>query len=71
MNGVAGVLEKGGRDDEALAAMAEAYEIASKVPGVEEEVLMGAKKNLDGLRRHVAKKKRKAEAQAKAEAREL
>ena len=65
LNGVAGVLERLGRDAEAVAAMAHALELATALPGIEPDVVAAAAKNLAGLKRHVD---RKAAAKAAASA---
>eukprot|EP00966_Prymnesium_polylepis_P179593 4158269-Prymnesium_polylepis.1 len=50
-NGVAGVLEKLGRDDEAVSAMERAYALTVDAKGSEADpAAVRAKKNLDGLR---------------------
>mmetsp|Transcript_46674 Transcript_46674/g.122577 ORF Transcript_46674/g.122577 Transcript_46674/m.122577 type:complete len:336 (+) Transcript_46674:48-1055(+) len=63
-NGVAGVLEKLNRDDEAVAEMQKAYDIAAELnePGIGES----AKGNLEGLKAHVARKRRAREAKGAA-----
>ena len=59
LNGVAGILERLGRYDEAIEAMTEAYELAKAIPDVPSQVVDGAKRNLDGLTRHIARKRRR------------
>lgn len=63
INGVAGVLEKLGRDDDAIAAMTRAHDL---VQGSEDEsVVRGAQRNLAGLQAHVRRKReRQAQGQA-------
>lgn len=69
INGVAGVLEKLGRDDEAIAAMTRAHEFVQG--SADEDVVRGAERNLAGLKAHV-KRKRERQAREKAQdAREL
>ena len=57
-NGIAGILEKLNRDEEAVAAMAKALEIAQNVEDAGTDIVRGAQKNLDGLKAHVLRKKR-------------
>ena len=57
MNGVAGILEKTGRYDEAIQAMGEAYEMTEKLTGLEPGMLEGAKRNLEGMKAHIARKR--------------
>jgi len=64
-NGLAGVLEKLNRDEEAVSAMAKALEIAQGLN--EPEWTEGARRNLAGLKAHVARKadRRQSESQAR------
>ncbi|KAL1524970.1 hypothetical protein AB1Y20_019846 [Prymnesium parvum] len=56
-NGIAGVLELLDRDDEAIAAMEEAYRLALEAKGAEDDPdVLRAKKNSDGLRAHIERK---------------
>lgn len=64
LNGVAGTLEKLGRDDEAIGAMEAAYKMAEKAPSADASMVSQAKRNLDGLRAHVKRKRAKAKAKA-------
>uniref|UniRef100_A0A7S0NMZ4 MalT-like TPR region domain-containing protein n=1 Tax=Calcidiscus leptoporus TaxID=127549 RepID=A0A7S0NMZ4_9EUKA len=60
INGVAGVLEKIGRDDEAVAAMSRAHELVQALDHAQpdkEERLRQAKRNLDGLKEHIRRKR--------------
>jgi hypothetical protein len=58
-NGLAGVLERIGRDQEAVSRMSEAYQYAKGSPTASKEVIAGARRNLDGLKAHIARKQRK------------
>ena len=68
INGVAGTLEKLGRYEEAISAMAEAYEMAKSVPDASPQLVEQAKRNLDGLRAHI---QRKRQSQTRDQGREL
>jgi tetratricopeptide (TPR) repeat protein len=59
INGVGGVLEKLGRDEEAVKAMGEAYQIARKAVDATPSDVAQAKKNLEGLKAHVRRKSRR------------
>ena len=60
INGVAGTLEKLGRYDEAISTMAAAYEMGKRAPGADPRLVEQAKRNLNGLRAHVDRKRREA-----------
>ena len=70
-NGVAGVLEKLGRDDEAVAMMEKAHTLAIEAKGTDDPAVLRAKKNLDGLRAHVRRKATRATAAAEVRKAEL
>lgn len=56
VNAAAGVLEKMGRDEEAVSAMERALELARSDRSAEEGMVRQAQRNLDGLRAHVRRK---------------
>mmetsp|Transcript_70154 Transcript_70154/g.156304 ORF Transcript_70154/g.156304 Transcript_70154/m.156304 type:complete len:112 (-) Transcript_70154:122-457(-) len=65
VNGIAGVLEKLDRNDEAISAMEEAYRLSVEALGSESDpIVQRARKNLNGLRQHIQKKTARAEAVA-------
>ena len=74
LNGVAGVLEKLGRDELAVTYMAKALDAAQAVvsadPEMDPKLVEGAQANLNGLKKHVARKQAK-QRQREAEAQEL
>ena len=70
-NGVAGVLEKLGRDDEAVSAMEKAHVLAIEARGGDDPAVLRAKKNLDGLRAHVKRKAARTTASAQERKTEL
>lgn len=57
-NGVAGVLERLNRDDEAIAAMTKALEITRASEDVHTELVKGAQRNLNGLKRQIDRKRK-------------
>ena len=61
-NGVAGVLEQLNRDEEAVAAMAKALQLAQALG--DPEMAGGAQRNLDGLKAHVARKQQRRQQKA-------
>lgn len=61
MNGVAGVLERAGRYDEAIEAMREAYELAKRIEGIDPAMIEGARKNYEGMKSVIAKKRKREE----------
>ena len=65
LNAVAGVLERLGRDDEAIAAMSEATELARRLPEAEADPahVAQAERNLRGLKKHVEAKRRRRAAE--------
>jgi tetratricopeptide (TPR) repeat protein len=69
LNGLAGVLERLGRDDEAVAAMEAAHAVARDAPGAEPAHVQQAERNVAGLKRHVLRKRsrRAADAEPKGE----
>jgi tetratricopeptide (TPR) repeat protein len=74
LNGVAGVLEKLGRDELAVTYMAKALDAAQAVvsadPEMDPKLVESAQANLNGLKKHVARKQAK-QRQREAEAQEL
>lgn len=68
-NGLAGVLERLGRDQEAIARMSEAHGYVERLPSADKKVVDGAQGNLEGLKAHIARKTRR-QAQAKARGRQ-
>ena len=64
VNAVAGILEKLGRDDEAISTMESAYEMARASGRAEDDPLvMQGKSNLAGLKRHVERKRQRRQQQ--------
>ena len=61
LNGVAGILERLGRYDAAVEAMGEAYRLAQSASDADEKQVEQARKNLEGLKKHIARKKAKEE----------
>ena len=64
VNAVAGVLEKLGRDDEAISTMARAAELAAERKPADDPLVVAAHKNLAGLKSHIARKQHRARAAA-------
>ena len=62
VNAVAGVLEKLGRDEEAIGTMALAAELAAERRPAHDPLVQAAQKNLAGLKTHVARKQQRARA---------
>ena len=56
VNAVAGVLEKLGRDDEAISTMAKAAELAAGRRPADDPLVVAAQKNLAGLKSHIVRK---------------
>ena len=67
LNGVAGVLEKLGRNDEALAKMQAAHEMAVAAEGAGSERAGEALRNLNGMRAHVERKRESERQRARSE----
>ena len=67
-NGISGVLERLGRDEEALVAMERAHALAVEAKGGNEAdpAVVRARKNLEGLRSHVKRKAARAAADTNA-----
>lgn len=63
LNGVAGVLERLGRYDESIGQMTSAYELVKALPGASAEIVEGGRRNLEGLKQHIARKRKRASAQ--------
>ena len=59
VNAVAGVLEKLGRDEEAVSTMALAADLAAEQRSADDPLVAAAQKNLAGLKAHVARKQRR------------
>ena len=55
VNAVAGVLEKLGRDEEAISTMARAAELAAGRRPADDPLVVAAQKNLAGLKSHIAR----------------
>jgi len=66
VNAVAGVLEKLGRDDEAISTMALAAELAAERRPADDPLVEAAQKNLAGLKTHIARKEHWAKAASRA-----
>ncbi len=64
VNAVAGVLEKLGRDEEAISTMARAAELAAARRPADDPLVVAAQRNLAGLKSHIARKQRRSKAAA-------